>query len=367
MTAAGVDVGPGESGVGRSRAVHVVLPWDIDDPAHPSGGNRYDRRVCDGLRDLGWQVREVVVPGGWPDPDAAALDRLDAHLGGVPDGEVVLVDGLIASVAPLLVSQARRLRIVVLMHLPFGDGAGLGADPREAAVLDSAAAVIATSTWTSDRLRARYPLRHDAVRVVAPGVDPVSAVPSSGAANRLLSVGVVAPHKGHDVLIDALGRLADLPWECTIVGATTQDPDFVADLHDRAATAGIADRLDWSGPLTGAELDSAYSTADLLVSATRHETYGMVLTEALARGIPVVVSDVGGVREAVGHGPHGTVPAMLVPPDNPVALADTLRSWLTEPGLRDRLRASAGYRRRALPSWQVTALRVDLVLSGVAR
>lgn len=366
MTAADVDAGPGASGAGPGRAVHVVLPWDIDDPAHPSGGNRYDRRVCDGLRDLGWRVLEVVVPGGWPEPDAVALDRLDAHLDGVPDGEVVLVDGLIASVAPLLVAQARRLRIVVLMHLPVGGDAGLGADPREAAVLDSAAAVIATSTWTSDRLRARYPLRHDAIHVVAPGVDPVSAVPSSSAANRLLSVGVVAPHKGQDVLVDALGRVADLPWECTIVGATTQDPDFVADLHDRAAAAGIAERLAWPGPLTGAELDNAYGTADLLISATRHETYGMVLTEALARGIPVVVSDVGGVREAVGHGPHGTVPAMLVPPDNPVALADTVRSWLTEPGLRDRLRASAGYRLRALPSWQVTALRVDLVLSGVS-
>ena len=89
----------------------------------------------------------------------------------------------------------------------------------------------------------------------------------------------------------------------------------------------------------------------------RGETYGMVVTEALARGLPVVASDVGGVSEALGHG------GLLVPPDDPAALATALRGWLTDAGLRERLRRAARERRETLPSWSATTSVVAGVLS----
>src|SRR3954454_2651339 len=57
-------------------AVCVVLPEGIDDPTRPSGGNRYDRRLCAGLAARGWYVRELGVPVDWPHPDDAALAAL---------------------------------------------------------------------------------------------------------------------------------------------------------------------------------------------------------------------------------------------------------------------------------------------------
>ena len=102
--------------------VHVVVPDGIDDPARPSGGNAYDRRVCRGLAAIGWSVHEHAVPGSWPRPDAAALAALARAVQRIPDGAVVLLDGLVASTAPeVLVPQARRLRLVVLVHMPLGD------------------------------------------------------------------------------------------------------------------------------------------------------------------------------------------------------------------------------------------------------
>ena len=101
--------------------VHVIVPEGIDDPARPTGGNTYDRRVCRGLAAVGWSVREHAVPGDWPRPGPAGHAALARAVRRIPDAAVVLVDGLIASAAPeALVGQARRLRQVVLVHMPLG-------------------------------------------------------------------------------------------------------------------------------------------------------------------------------------------------------------------------------------------------------
>ena len=187
--------------------VHVVVPDGIDDPARPSGGNSYDRRLCDELAASGWDVRELVVPGAWPRPDAAALSRLARAVGAVPDGGLVLLDGLIASAAgAVLVPESARLRLVVLVHMPFGDVA-VAADA-ECAVLTHARAVVTTSAWTRERLLDRYRLPPERVHVARPGADRGEEAPGTPGGGRLLCVGAVVPHKGHDLLLDALGGIA---------------------------------------------------------------------------------------------------------------------------------------------------------------
>jgi glycosyltransferase involved in cell wall biosynthesis len=321
--------------------VHVIVPEGIGDPARPSGGNTYDRRVCQGLAALGWAVHEHAVVG-------------DAHLAltveRIPDDAVVVLDGLIASPAPeALVPHARRLRQVVLMHMPRGDG-------RERAVLEAAAAVVTTSAWTRRALGELYALPDDRVHVAEPGVDPAALAPGSATGGALLCVAAVTRGKGHDVLLGGLATVTDLAWRCACLGSLDRAPAFADHVQRRALAGGLRDRVHFAGPRTGAALDSAYAAADLLVLASRGETYGMVVTEALARGVPVLATDVGGVPEALGHG------GLLVPPGDPQAFGAALRRWLEDADLRDALRRSARERRASLRGWEDTASAVATAL-----
>ncbi len=295
-------------------SVHLLVPEGFDDPRRPSGGNHYDLRVIEGLRLLG---RDVWVHH--------AADT-------IPPGGVTLVDGLVAD---RVEGYAHRLRVVPLLHMPY-DGPLLATSP----------AVIATSAWTAVQLSCP-------AYVVPPGVDPAPLATGSGTDGELLCVGAVIRDKGHDVLLDALATLDDLDWRLTCVGSLERDPGWVARLPRD-------ERVAFTGPRVGAALAESYDAADLLVLPTRRESYGMVVVEAQARGIPVIASDVGGVAEALGDGG-----GVLVPPDDPGALSEAIRRWLEEPDLGASLRAASVSRRSMLTGWDVTSTAVSRVLAEV--
>jgi glycosyltransferase involved in cell wall biosynthesis len=348
--------------------LYVVVPDGIDDPERPSGGNAYDRRVCDGLTAIGWSVHECPVPGSWPQPDAAARDALNAAIARIPDGAAVLVDGLIASVVPdVLIPQAQRVRLVALVHMPLGQqGPGGEAAAQERAVLSAAVAVITTSAWTRNWLLDNYELPAGHVHVAEPGVASAPLAPGSATGGELLCVAAVTQSIGHDVLLAALATISDLPWHCRCVGTVHRDRAFVERLDRQARESAIADRVCFTGARTDATLDDAYAAADVLVLASRAETYGMVVTEALARGLPVIATAVGGLPEALGAASDGDRPGLLVPADDAAAFATALRRWLGDADLRLRLRRAAQDRRRTLPEWSATADRLSRVLAEVA-
>ncbi|MFR9800388.1 glycosyltransferase family 4 protein [Streptomyces sp. MS06] len=351
------------------RTVHFVMPDGVDDLAAPSGGNAYDRRICLDLPGFGWQVRKHHAAGPWPRPDAAARAGLARTLRELPDGAVVLLDGLVACGAPeTVVPEAERLRLAVLVHLPLGDETGLtpavaaDLDARERTVLREVSAVIATSDWAVRRLVAHHGLPPERVHVAAPGADIAPLAPGTDGVSRLLCVAAVTPRKGQHRLVEALAAVTDLPFDCVCVGGLTQDPDYVTHLRDLIARHGLSGRIRLAGPQSGAALDASYAAADLTVLTSYAETYGMAVTESLARGVPVLATDVGGLPEAVGRAPDGGVPGILVPPEDPAALAAELRGWFGEADVRRRLKAAARARRAALGGWAATAQSLAGVL-----
>ncbi|MFF9481921.1 glycosyltransferase family 4 protein [Streptomyces sp. NPDC014733] len=356
------------------RAVHLVLPAGVDDPAAPSGGNRYDLRIARELPGAGWHVTDHRAAGSWPRPTAADRAELARLLAALPDGATVLLDGLVACAAPeVLADRAYRLRLAVLVHLPLADETGL--DPALAAELDAAErralhtahATVATSTWTARRLVTHHGLPPDRVHIAAPGTDPAPLTTGTDGGHRLLCAAAVIPRKGQLRLAEALAALADLPWECVCAGALDRDPAYTARVRALVARHGLGDRFHLTGALTPEALGARYAAADLVVLPSYAEPYGMVLTEALARGIPVVATAVDGVPEAVGRAPGGAVPGVLVPEGPPHALRGALDAWLRDPGVRRPLRAAAHARRAMLTGWETTSRALAGVLETLSR
>ncbi len=352
--------------------VHVVVPNGIDDPARPSGGNVYDRQLCRGLISIGWTVHEHAVPGDWPRPDATALATLAGVLERIPNDAVVLLDGLVASPAPaVLIPHAERLRLVVLVHMPLGHrpapDAAAETRTRERTVLAVAAAVVTTSSWSQRRLLELYSLPAGRVSVAPPAVEAAELATGTLTGETLLCVATVTFDKGHDLLLDALTAMPDLSWRCVCLGSLDRDPAFAERVRRRALDDGLGDRLSFVGPRTGADLGRSYAAADLVVLASRAETYGMVIIEALARGLPVITTEVGGVPEALGYGANGVRPGLLVPPEDPPALAAALQGWLRDAELRQHLRQAARERRELLPEWSTTTSAIARLLAGASR
>ncbi len=351
--------------------VHVVVPEGFDDPGQPTGGNIYDRRACAGLAEAGWDVLVTRVAAAWPVPGPGARADLARSMSAIPDGETVLIDGLIASpAAAQLLPHTSRIRMTVLLHMPLATALDRHHDAStqrsERAVLRAATGVVTTSDWTRQQVLTRYAIPAHRVHVARPGADRVDA-PARPARGHLICVGVLGRHKGQDLLVEALADLAERDWHCVLAGPLDRDPGFVERLQTRIRRLGYGHRVLLSGVLTGAALSHAYTTADLLVAPSRSETYGMAVTEALAHGLPVIAAAVGGLPEALGSTADGTRPGQLVPPGDPAALAAALGDWLGDERHRHRLRAAARQRRATLPGWDQTTQAIANALTAHGR
>jgi glycosyltransferase involved in cell wall biosynthesis len=348
----------------RAASVQLLLPGPLE---QRTGGYIYDRRIVEGLRALGHEVVVHELGGRFPLLDEAARRATREVLQALPEDGLPLVDGLaFPAVAELLERLPRPY--VALVHHPLALETGLSAEAAgalaeaERRVLAAAARVIVTSPGTRDDL-AGYDVAAARIGVVLPGTEPAPLARGSGGdALALLCVASLTARKGHLVLLEALAALTELPWRLSCIGSPARDPPTAQAIEAAIEAHGLGGRVELIGEQSEAALQPYYDAADLFVLASYHEGYGMVLAEALARGLPVVATRAGAIP--------GTVPAaagLLVPPGDPDALAAALRRVITEPALRRDLAAGARAVRATLPSWQDAARAFAAELARVGR
>jgi glycosyltransferase involved in cell wall biosynthesis len=340
-----------------------AIPGDL---RSPTGGYAYARRLLRHLPEHGVEVRHLALPGGFPDPSADDLAETARLIDGTGPASVLLIDGLAYGAMPVGLIAGFKRPVVALVHHPLGLENGLPPVRQaeliasEAQALALAHHVIVTSRMTARLLRATLNVPPEKISVAEPGTEPAARARGTGSPVRILSVGTVSPRKGYDLLVAALGPLRDLDWQLTIAGATDRVPGAAQALERSIRTAGIESRVELAGAVDERSLDSLYDRADVFVSASLFEGYGMALAEALVRGLPMVVSTGGAAVE--------TVPdeaALKVPPGDVQALGEALRGTIGDSRLRSSLAEAAWRAGQTLPRWTDTARHVAHVLRQV--
>ncbi len=347
-------------------SVEFVVPGHLDTL---TGGYGYDRRMMAGLRERGWSVTVHALHESFPTPDAAAREQAAGVLATIPDDALALVDGLALGALPDEVApHAGRLRVVALVHHPLAAETGLTAtlaahlEHSERRALQHVRHVIVTSPATAKMLN-EYGVASDRVTVITPGTDPAPiARGSRGTDVALLCVASLIPRKGHEVLFRALAAIASSHWHLTCVGSVERDPPVVERLRAQLAASGLDGRVSFAGEMNAPALDRFYDAADLFVLPTLYEGYGMVVAEALARGLPVVATRTGAIGDLVHPGA-----GVVVPPGNADLLADALSRVMSDAAYRERLAAGAREVRTRLPTWEQSCDRMADALSTLPR
>ena len=333
----------------------------------------YTRRDATGMRDRVRMCRGVTVehvPAG--PPAALPKDRLLPYMSSFgqylaarwvrepPD--VVHAHFWMSGLAALTAARYQRLPVVQTFH-------ALGAVKRryqgaedtspaariqlEVAIARDVATVLAASSGEASEL-ARLGVPGQQISVIPCGVDigaftPGGPVARRGAAPRLLAATRLVKRKGLDTVIQALAGIPGA--ELVVAGGPPAsrlrgDPEYRR-LMRLAAQAGVADRVSFRGRVCRQEMPALIRSADLVVTVPWYEPFGMVPLEAMACGVPVVASAVGGHLDTVVDGVTGA----LVPPRQPEALAGRIRELLDSPALR-KYSAAAAKRARARYSWE---------------
>ncbi|MDQ3952285.1 MAG: glycosyltransferase family 4 protein [Actinomycetota bacterium] len=278
----------------RQDDVEVVVLGMSEDDASGDVGARV------GFGAVRRQRRWALLSEGWPDYLAArGWLRKSGFRPDVVHGQGLAGEGRVA------VRLANRLGIpsVVTVHGMPNKEARISADPLRAFLarrvmkqtLTNAAAVVFVSPYGSDDLE----LPQDAKRRIIPNAIADDAFEAPGRqerSNTILYVGFLGRRK----------RLRDLLGACTVVRRTVADlrlrvagpvrePDYADEVRKDVAALGLQDAVDFLGPLSPMELYAEYRSARLLALPSEEENAPQVIAEAMAAGLPVVATGVGGI------------------------------------------------------------------------
>lgn len=344
----------------EGRDIAFAVPGD---PGLTTGGYLYDRRLGEALVARGLRLRHLRLGDSFPHPDAQDMADALAQLSALPRDCPALVDGL--AYGALDPEGVARLAapMVALVHHPLALEPGLSAAQaadmasRERANLGRARHIVVTSGHIAGLLREAYGVAPERISVARPGFVAPRANAMPDVPPLILSVGLLARRKGHDVLLRALARIADLDWRAVIVGRL-HEPETVAELRGLRDVLGLAERVEIAGEVSQSALDSLYGRATVFALATRYEGYGIVFDEAMGHGLPIVSTQAGAVPDTVAAGA-----GILVRPEDDAAFAEALRRMLSEPALRAGCACAARKAAQGLGDWAAAAEVVAAALN----
>lgn len=330
-----------------------------------TGGFIYEATVLRVLNEIGCVTAHLELPDSFPDPtDADMTTTLDV-LRTVPPDQPIILDGLVFGAIDPAGLATLRAPIIAMVHHPLGLETGLAPEraaslkENETVALTHAAHIIVPSPHTATILTRDFGADPKKITIALPGFARPILARQPVDPPLILSVGLLAERKGHDVLIAALASVQDLSWQANIIGKA-HDLKIAAGLQDQIDRLELSDRVKLLGELSKVDLNNCYNAASIFALATQYEGYGMVLSEAMQYGLPIVSCTVGAVPDTVGEA------GILVPAKDPVAFGFSLRRLLTNSTECARFSEASRQRAANLPTWDDTARTFANVISQLS-
>lgn len=341
-----------------------AVPGDLN---KITGGYAYARQLFKLLPHFGVEPHHLQLPGSFPFPISDDLETTSQLIAQVHPNTALMVDGLAYGALPRAVVDAIEQRVIALVHHPLALESGRTMQQQEdlrrteTVALSKAERIITTSSVTARVLEQDYGVPNNRVSVAEPGTQRAARAHGGNGTLKLLAVGAVISRKNYLGLIDALRQQEFADWELTIVGATDHDIAYARQVREAILGSGLRRQILLAGEVSQDELNAYYAGTDIFVMPSRYEGYGMVLTEALARGLPIVCTNAGAMAETVSDDV-----ALKVEPGNPSEFARAL-AILLENSEERRQRADAAWAAaQLLPSWDSCAQKVANVVKSMS-
>jgi glycosyltransferase involved in cell wall biosynthesis len=361
-----------------------IVPGRLD---RLTGGSVYDKRLNDYLKERGARVDVISLPD-LPYFAGLILGIIISPLLALRTAgrgyDLIIEDGWAhpSLVFFNLLCRARSgLKIVIIAHQlrwPESQCRAASAIARlvERAALKASRLIVTVSDFMRREIEELIGTE-PRILIACPGSDPKrdacagesnsqedlmarSALPSLERARvRLLFVGNCTRRKGLHHLIAALSILRHPLVKLNVVGDCDFDPAYTKELESEVARLGLRNEVTFHGQVSDERLSRFYSQSDLFVMPSSYEGFGIVYAEAMRAGLPVIASDTGPAAEIVSAGAN----ALLVPPDNPRALADAIGTLASDAELRALYGRRSLELARQLPTWDVTC---DLILKSLS-
>lgn len=342
-----------------------AIPGDLH---AATGGYRYDREVLALLPEFGVNVYHLALPGSFPTPTDDDLALTRQLLGQLHPETPILFDGLAYSALPPDLLADLRSPVVALVHHPLAYETGLLAEQKahfmtsERVALSHAQAVVVSSPLTARVLTEDFQVPPGKLTIAEPGTEPALRATGAGSPFTMLAVGSIIPRKGYLGLIDALAALSNPDWHLIIAGSPEHDPAEANRLREAVLASGKRGQITIAGKVSNRELTELYARADLFVMPSLYEGYGMVLAEALARGLAIVCTTGGAAADTAPD-----AAAIKVPPGDAAALGAALDAVMRDKGQRMSLSEAAWRAGQSLPRWPTTARKIADVLKSTQK
>ena len=264
--------------------------------------------------------------------------------------------------APWVVVARLAVRAPVVAHLHNAERTADGPPSPfwSKRLLGAARHVIAVSSAVADYAVALRPALAGHVTVIRNGIDPAEGAWGDSETRDVpyvLAVGRLAHQKGFDVLLDAAARVS-LPMAVVIAGT---GPDAET-LRQQADCLGLASRVEFLGDVPRDRVRALLRGAAVVAMPSRFEGNPLVALEAMQAGAPFVASDIPGLPEEMLHGVSG----LIVPPEDPSALAAAIEHLLSDRVAAEAYGRSAAAAAMRMPSWEMVGARVLTVYETVA-